>query len=252
MTIGDEIVYPKKGRGDPAIGAVAVMVATEEDVTSIRHSMGIKGGPACKIVTSRLYQGTCGQQGTAVVGPTLGAPHAVMVLEKLIVLGAQRIVFVGWCGSLQKDLLIGDFVVPDRAVSQEGTSAHYPVNSPYPRPSGAVLGAIENGLSGCSIPFHKGCVWSTDAPYRETKDSVLLFQKKGVLGVDMELSALFTVADFRNAHLGALLIVSDELGSLRWRPGFSSSKFNRSRRTAAKVVAAICQELGGCCPNGVS
>lgn len=241
--MSEEIVYPKKEKNDPSIGPVAVMVAMEKDLALIRRAMGIEGRASCRILSSRLYRGTCGDQDTAVVGPMLGAPYAVMVLEKLMVLGAHRIIFFGWCGSIQQGLLVGDFLVPDRAVSDEGASAHYPVNDPYPRPSGAVLKAIEDGLTGCSIPFHKGAVWSTDAPYRETRQKVLLFQREGVLGVDMELSALFTVASFRQAEIGALLVVSDELGSLRWRPGFSSGKFNRSRKMAAQAVCATCQKL---------
>jgi len=61
--------------------------------------------------------------------------------------------------------------------------------------------------------------------------------------VDMELSALFTVARFRRVEIGALLVVSDELGTLSWRPGFSSGRFNRSRKMAAEVIPAICQKL---------
>ncbi|NVM20350.1 MAG: nucleoside phosphorylase [Desulfobacterales bacterium] len=239
----EEMVCPTKGRNDPSIGPVAVMAAMEKDLALIRRAIGIKGQAAGKILFSRLYTGVYGHQDVALAGPLLGAPYAVMVLEKLIVLGAKRILFFGWCGSIRQGLPVGDFVVPDRAVSEEGTSTHYPVNDPHPRPSGAVLNAIEEGLKERSIPFHKGSVCSTDAPYRETRQKVLLLQSEGVLGVDMEVSALFTAARFRQVQIGALLVVSDELSTLRWSPGFSSRKFNRSRKIAAEVVCATCQKL---------
>lgn len=239
----EEIISPIKGKNDPRIGPVAVMVAAEKDLAVIRRSMRMAGEAAGRILYSRLYTGMYDHQDMALVGPLLGAPYAAMVLEKLMVLGAQKILFFGWCGSIRQGLRVGDFLVPDRAVSDEGTSAHYPVDDPYPRPSGAVLKAIEESLAECSIPFHKGPVWSTDAPYRETRQKVLRLQSEGVLGADMELSALFTVASFRQAEMGALLVVSDELGSLRWRPGFSSRRFNRSRKTGAEVVCATCQKL---------
>ncbi len=239
----DEIIFPKVGTGDPDLGPVVVMVAMEKDLALIRQTMGIKGRPTCKILSSKLYQTMGGHRAPAVVGPMLGAPYAVMVLEKLIVLGAKKILFFGWCGSLQKDLLIGDLLVPDRAVSEEGTSAHYRGNDSHPTASGDVVKTIVKSLSGCSIPFHRGVVWSTDAPYRETRQKVLLSQEDGVMGVDMEVSALFTVARFRKVHMGALLVVSDELGSLHWKPGFSSHKFNRSRRVAAEVILSICKRL---------
>ena len=84
----DEIVYPVKGKKDPAIGSVAVMVAVETDLASVRRSMELAGKPAWKIFSSRLYQGRWADEDIAVVGPMMGAPYAVMILEKLIVLGA--------------------------------------------------------------------------------------------------------------------------------------------------------------------
>lgn len=244
LIMSEEILYPRKGENDPDIGPVAVMVATEKDLALIRRSMGIKGRAVCRILTSGLYRITHRDQDITMVGPMLGAPYAVMILEKLIVLGARKILFFGWCGSIQHEVQIADLVVPDRAMIGEGVSEYYPLeDNKYPWPSGAIMEAIEEGLEVCSIPFHKGPVWSTDAPYRETKQQVLLLQSEGVLGVDMELSALFTVARFRQVEIGALLVVSDELSTLRWRAGFSSRKFKSSRKAAAEVIPAICQKL---------
>jgi uridine phosphorylase len=240
----DEIVYPVKGEKEPSIGPVAVMVAVETDLASLRHSMEIAGKPACKILRSRLYQGRCNDEKIAVVGPmTGGAPYAVMILEKLIVLGARKIIFFGWCGSIQKSMAIGDFVVPHRGVSEEGTSKHYPVYDSGPIPSKAVVKAIEKSLLAHGVSFQTGAVWSTDAPYRETREKVLLFQRQGVLGVEMEVSALFTVARFRHAEIGALLVVSDELSSFSWKPGFTMKKFKRSRETAQQVLRSVCEML---------
>ena len=239
----DEIVYPKKEKNDPSIGPVAVMLAMEKDLTLTRRSMGIQGRAVGRILSSRLYKVTRRHQDIALVGPMLGAPYAVMILEKLIVLGAKKILFLGWCGSIQQGVRIADIVVPDRAVIGEGTSGHYPVNNEYPKPSDAMTNAIEESLETCSIPFHKGLVWSTDAPYRETRDKVLSLQRDGVLGVDMEISALFTVARFRQVEIGALLVVSDEVGSLDWKPGFSSGKFKNSRKMAAEIVCSACHNL---------
>lgn len=239
----DAIICPRKGKHDPSIGPVAVMVAMEKDLALMRRSMGIQGRATCRILTSNLYTVAVPHQDISLVGPVLGAPYAAMVLEKLIVLGAQKILFFGWCGSLQQVVQISDFVVPDRAVIGEGTSAHYPVADSRPRPSGIVLKAIEQSFKEGLISFHRGAVWSTDAPYRETRQDVILFQNRGVLGVDMELSALFTVARFRQVDIGALLVVSDEIGALRWMPGFSSKRFNRSRKVAAEVIPRICQKM---------
>ena len=60
---------------------------------------------------------------------------------------------------------------------------------------------------------------------RETREKVERYQKEGVLAVEMEISALFTVAKFRGAELGAMPVVSDELATFKWRPGFKMEEF---------------------------
>jgi uridine phosphorylase len=241
--VPEAIVSPRKGRKDPTIGPVVVMVAMQKDLTLMRRTMDIPGKAVSSIATSKLYRRKYSDQDVTLVGPMLGAPHAVLVLEKLIVLGAKKILFFGWCGSLHKSVKNGHFVVPDKGIIGEGTSTYYLSKSEDVKPSKSVFTAVKEGLQGCSIPVHTGPVWSTDAPYRETKEKVLSLQREGVIGVDMEVSALFSAARFRKVDSGALLVVSDELGSLRWKPGFSSIKFNRSRKKGAEAVSAICDKL---------
>ena len=238
--MSEGIVYPRKGKTDPQLGPVAVMVATEPDMTLMMQTLGLKGKPTCRVLTSKLYSREFNGRHASIAGPMIGAPHAVMVLEKLIALGAQKVLFFGWCGSLQLKIQIGDFVIPDRAVIGEGTSPYYPIAEECPTISSAIETAISESLERRSLPFHKGAVWSTDAPYRETREKVLALQEDGILGADMEMSALLTVGQFRKVDVGALLVVSDELGSLKWRPGFSSSKFKASRKVAAEVLKEVC------------
>jgi len=40
--------------------------------------------------------------------------------------------------------------------------------------------------------------------------------------------------------LAGILVVSDELSSLDWRPGFKDERFVQGRRTAYRVVAELC------------
>jgi len=87
------------------------------------------------------------------------------------------------------------------------------------------------------VAFHSGKVWTTDAIYRETEAKVLAYGSQGMLAVEMEMSALFTVARFRGVALAGLLIVSDELFTLTWRHGLRDNRFQHSRQQA--VTAAL-------------
>jgi purine-nucleoside phosphorylase len=89
------------------------------------------------------------------------------------------------------------------------------------------------------IDFHSGNIWTTDAVYRETRSLVETHQQNGILAVEMELSALYSVAQFRRVALAGILVVSDELSSLIWRPGFKDERFVQGRRNACRVVVEL-------------
>ena len=169
-------------------------------------------------------------------GPCFGAPHAVLALEKLIALGAERIWALGWCGSLQPSLPIGHVVIPAGAVPEEGTSPHYPTGQEGPTSDKAMNEVMEREILKAGLPYSIGHVWTTDALYRETRHKVKAFQARGVLGVEMEMSALMAVATYRSVRLAGLLVISDELFDLTWRPGFSMPELTDSSRRAAQVL----------------
>ena len=94
-----------------------------------------------------------------------------------------------------------------------------------------------------SCDFHEGAVWTTDAIYRETRREVLAHQQKGILAVEMEISALYAVALYRRVDLAGILVVSDELSSSNWRPGFTHKRFGQSRKTVCRLVKELLGSL---------
>ncbi|MFZ5764343.1 MAG: nucleoside phosphorylase [Thermodesulfobacteriota bacterium] len=162
-------------------------------------------------------------------GPALGAPAAVLVLEKLIALGARTIVVYGLCGSLHPDLRVGDVLLPTWALSEEGTSAHYPGPSP-PCSNRDLRGKLASLLADDGHDLCQGPIWTTDAPYRETKEKVDSCAGQGIMAVDMEYSALCRVAFFRNVDLAAVMLVSDELWRQQWTPAFHRKSFHKLSR----------------------
>ena len=236
------LIEPRKGKKESPVDPVVAMVAMEKDLPLVKKAAGIKDTPVTRILTSPVFQNREDRDGFAIAGPMVGAPYAVLVLEKLIALGAKKILFCGWCGSLKEHVKTGDLIIPDGAIVGEGTSPYYG-DEKQVVPSHDVLDAIVRSCDVVKLKYHKGIVWSMDAPYRETTDAVMSMQERGVLAVDMEISALFTVARFRNVALGAILTVSDELASLRWKPGYATDAFRKARTDAAEIVTGTCKRL---------
>jgi len=242
----DAIIVPQKGKRSPQLGPVAVIAGTETDLFQLCKLLDFDGGTYQKLFTSRLYRGHANPSaaGVSITGPIVGAPYAVMVLETLIAWGAQKIFFLGWCGSISDMVKIGDIIVATSAIIDEGTSGHYTDNETrISFPSASMLTKLNDALRQNQANFHNGAIWSTDAIYRETCEKVKYFQCQDAIGVEMEISALFTVAKFRGVDIAAMAVVSDELSSFKWRPGFKMDEFKHGRKTACTVIKDLCRKM---------
>jgi purine-nucleoside phosphorylase len=151
---------------------------------------------------------------------------------------------LGWCGSISQQVKIGDIVVATSAHIDEGTSGHYQHNeNGRSHPSERLVARLSAEMTQAQIRFHSGVIWTTDAIYRETRCKIETFQRRDALAVEMEISSLFTVARYRGVDLVALAVVSDELTSFKWRPGFKMEEFRRGRQAACKVIKDVCQKM---------
>ncbi len=240
MTKDDAIVRPVKGRNSLQPGACAVMVSSESDLRMLCSQMNLQENCFIKVFMSRLYIDNR-QANFTLAGPFIGASYAVMILETLIVWGARKILFFGWCGAVSPDVKIGDIIIPTGAIIDEGTSRHYKKNDNCCiSPLGHITEKIKEALSQRGICFHTGLIWSTDAVYRETCERVKYYQNKDVLAVDMELSALFTAGSFREVEVGGVLVVSDEISTCKPVAGFSKQCFKKSRRAVCEAINSMC------------
>lgn len=223
------LVNPYTGPGTPSLGPVALLVATRTDLNHLYQKLPLADALQRPLLQSELFYNLPDIPHLSICGPVLGAPYSVMVLETLIAWGVKTALFAGWCGSITETARIGDIILPQAAISDEGTSRHYrpePFQADavsYPCPM--VLQGLRHTLQDRQVTHHSGRIWTTDAIYRETPSRIRHYQLLGALAVEMELSALQTVAAFRHIHLAGLLVVSDELFTMTWQPGFKRPTF---------------------------
>jgi purine-nucleoside phosphorylase len=141
----------------------------------------------------------------------IGAPLAVIGLERFIASGTEEILILGFCGALCKKAKIADPVLITQAYSEEGTSRHYFPRKRKFRPSSNLLRELKLTLEIKKLPYVLGDAVTTDAPFRETKSWLARNRKKGIGYVDMEASSVFALADFHAINAAALMLVSDNL-----------------------------------------
>jgi len=231
------VIKPRKGKNDPTLGPDVLMVVIPQDLDRLSKLKPMECFDQGFFKIFRMKEHASST--LSLTGPFLGAPQAAMVMEKIIALGAKRICLFGWCGSLQPDLKIGDIVIPLRAIAEEGTSRHYPIGNRNPGTHQGLNRILERALEQEGLPFRKGTVWTTDAPYRETASKVKTYREKEVLAVEMEMSALMTLAIYRSVKLSGLLVVSDELFDLKWHRGFSSPLFKKRCELAGNLLLRL-------------
>ncbi len=227
------LINPGRHSGEPSLPAHGILAVNPSDRSSFGSLAKEFALQRHGLFNAELY---CNDR-LFLAGPAVGAPMAVLCLEKLIALGARRIVLYGWCGSLVQNLHIGDLFMPTDALSEEGTSAHY---QPVPLPIADSLHRdLLDRLVGLEYAPRQGVIWTTDAVYRETREKVAIHGAHGILAVDMEYAALRTVAAFRGISLAAVMLVSDELFGPAWRSGYGQPAFRRQSRTLLAQIATL-------------
>ncbi len=238
------IVPPLGARNTPDIGSMAVMVSCEPDIRLIKSQNAIS--KATPFFMSTLTGLQKPHEGICFVGPFIGAPYGVMLLESLIAKGANKIIVLGWCGATSEQLAVGDIIVPVQAIVDEGTSSNYKVldkTLPVSFPHNGFSDQVSDHLISSGIDVQKESIWTTDAIYRETKNKVDHFHNLGAQAVEMECAALFSVAEYRKVQIAAVLIVSDSLASKAWEPGFRKKQFKQARKNACASVMEFAKKM---------
>lgn len=150
----------------------------------------------------------------------VGAPAAAMRVEELAACGVEQFLLVGWAGALDPALALGDFVVCDAAVRDDGISHHYLPPGETAAASPAIVRAVRGELDARDHDYHVGASWTTGAVYRETPTEVEVMRERGALTVEMEAAAAFAVSEYRDLDAAAAFVVSDRLDPSGWEPSF--------------------------------
>ncbi|OIB57691.1 nucleoside phosphorylase [Natrialba sp. SSL1] len=141
----------------------------------------------------------------------IGCPSAAIAIEELANVGVETFVRVGTTGALQSGIEIGDMVVASGAAKNEGTSKRYE-DVEYPAvPSYDVLSSLVDAAEANDEDIHVGPIASDDAYYAETDEAVDDWEDAGLLCVEMEAAAIFTLARRKGLRAGAICTVDGNL-----------------------------------------
>ena len=143
----------------------------------------------------------------------VGSAAAAQILDWLIGYGVREIISAGSCGALEH-FSEGAFLVPCKALRDEGTSYHYAPPSRFIKIDDKARNAIKESLTEHGMKYQEIITWSTDGFFRETKEKVAYRKSEGCSVVEMECSALAAVCAFRGATWGMILYTADSLADI--------------------------------------
>jgi DeoD family purine-nucleoside phosphorylase len=160
------------------------------------------------------YTGTYKGEPVSVQATGMGCPSASIVTEELIQLGAKNLLRVGTCGGYHRDLQLGDLIVATAATPQDGTVSSLTQGVPYaPAAHFDVVHAAHHAAENAGRRTFVGPIVSSDLFYDPEDEPATLWSNLGVLAVEMEAAAIFTIAAMRGVRAGCLLTVSDTIGA---------------------------------------
>lgn len=145
----------------------------------------------------------------------MGCPSTAIAVEELANVGATHFIRVGSTGALQKGMNIGDIVVSTGAMRMDGTSRYYAHDGFPAIPdhflTKALFDAALEKRKERAYRLFLGMNASSDAFYGETPDLLQMLSDHRILNVEMEASAIYTVANMRGLKAGMVCAVSGNL-----------------------------------------
>jgi uridine phosphorylase len=133
-----------------------------------------------------------------IVGRAVGASFAVLIAEELFASGCELLVSMTSAGQLVPLRAPPYFILIEKALRDEGTSYHYLPPAEFSHISTPALERLSGAFEHLTAVVERGATWTTDAPFRETAETIAAMKKKGLLAVEMEAAALYAFADARN------------------------------------------------------
>ncbi len=158
-------------------------------------------------VVNATYEGT----DLTICSTGIGCPSAAIAVEELHEVGVETVIRVGTTGALQSGIEIGDMIIATGAAKNEGTSKRYE-DVAYPAvPDYDVLSSLVDSAEANDEEVHVGPIASDDAFYAETDEYVEDWEEAGLLSVEMEAAAVFSLTRRRDMRAGAICTVDGNL-----------------------------------------
>jgi purine-nucleoside phosphorylase len=224
--IAETILLP----GDP-LRAKYIAETYLEDVICYNEVRGMLG-------FTGIYKG----QRISVQGTGMGVPSISIYVNELIRdYGVKNLVRVGTCGAMQESVHVREVILAQAACTESSVNRHVFGGYDFsPIGSFSLLKAAYDRGIAKGLKLHVGNIFCSDSFYRDDKAIVQKLMDHGVLGVEMETTALYTLAAKYGVNALTILTVSDHLlTGEETTSAERQSTFNDMMEVALETVISI-------------
>ncbi|MHA3723988.1 nucleoside phosphorylase [Leucobacter sp. HY1910] len=157
-----------------------------------------------------VYSGSYKGVPVTVASHGVGAAGAAVCFEELARGGVTRIIRSGTAGGIQPEVIDGAIVVATGAVRADGVS-HQLVPTEFPAISSPELALeLRAAAQATGLDVHTGIVLTGDMFYPSdviTGIDHRMWQRAGIVAVEMEAAALFVIASLHGIESGAVFAI---------------------------------------------
>lgn len=187
----------------------------------------------------------------SVIRISVGSPIASDATYFLKITQCKNIIYTGSIGALDKNIKVGDIIMPTAAVRGEGASKYhaeewYPAVASF-RVLRKAATIAEKRFSKLGVNVHYGLIYTTDSFAAETRDFLQKLEKRNIIGIEMETSAIFTIANLQGMNAVAIHVVSDNpiVGKslVEPLPPEDTERKNTSAEALPEVILQIVAEI---------
>ncbi|TFG60681.1 MAG: purine-nucleoside phosphorylase [Spirochaetales bacterium] len=182
------------------------------------------------------YTGTYKGRRVSVQGTGMGIPSISIYVQELIDSYGVRTLFrVGSCGSIQPHIKLRDVILAMTASTDSSVNKNRFSGKDFsPAASFDLLSRAYEAGRALGLEPIVGNVFTTDLFYHDDPDYWKLWAKYGILAIEMETTALYTIAAKAGARALTLLTVSDDILT-----GGKSTAEERQKTFTAMVEMAL-------------
>jgi purine-nucleoside phosphorylase len=183
------------------------------------------------------YTGTYRGVPVSVQGSGMGMPSASIYYHELLAdYGCTSLIRVGTCGALTEDLQLRDVIAASASSTDSAMNrVRFDNLVDYaPVADFELLRAAVDAAGEAGVPMRVGQVFAADAFYTDRPDVFDKLAAYGVLAVEMESAALYTLAARFRARALTILTVSDHI-----RTGAKSTSAEREQSFGQMIEIAL-------------